>query len=166
MRRCLGTRSRTGESNAPVRSAHVGRGPKVEPLIEVETNPLLLNWRKLVCASALKGLPREIAAGSEVLELTDNHVLLAPLSNLLINHEVTEAIRQALKHAVGHDFEVKFTQTERNKDAVTLSLLEESERRAARIAMIEAFKSDPFVQQCLETFGAVVDETSVTPKNK
>ncbi len=126
---------------------------------------MLLNWRKLVCASALKGLPREIAAGSEVIELTDNHVLLSPLSHLLVNQEITGAVTQAIEHAVGHKFEVKFTPTERAKDAVTLSLLEEAERRAARIAMIEAFKSDPFVQECLKAFEAEVDETSVKLKN-
>ncbi len=154
-----------GESSAPVKRERTSRGSEVKPLIRVEPDTLLLNWRKLVCASSLKGLPREIAAGSLVVELTDSHVLLEPLSQLLVNDEVTSAIAAALQHVVGHAFKVEFAPHEHDKDAVTLSLLEEAERRAARIAMIEAFKSDPFVQQCLERFGAVVDETSIEPKN-
>ena len=30
-------------------------------------------------------------------------------------------------------------------------------------AMIEAFKSDPFVQKCLEVFNGTIDETSIEP---
>lgn len=124
--------------------------------------PLLSDWRKRVCASALKGLPRELAASSEVVELTDDHVLLRPLTHTLINAEIVATISAALTQVAGHAFEVRFSSEDRDKDAVTLSLLEEAERRAARVAMIEAFKSDPFVQKCLRMFNAVVDETSVT----
>lgn len=150
-----------GESEAPVGRARTGRGPAVEPLIEVAVPPLLPDWRKLVCASALKGLPREVAAGSEVVELDERRVLLRPLTQTLVTPEIRATLSAALTHAAGRPFEVAFTPEERGKDAVTLSLVEESERRAARLALIDAFKSDPFVQKCLEVFNATVDETSV-----
>lgn len=115
-----------------------------------------------MCASGLTALPREVAAGSVVLELDDNHVLLRPRSRMLVTPDVVHLIEAAMKRLKGEAFEVKFDATEHDgKSAPTLSLWEESERRAARLAMIEAFKSDPFVQECLRVLDAELDETSV-----
>ncbi len=130
-------------------------------MIDVTVTPLLLNWRKLVCSSGLKGLLREIAAGSEVLELSDAEVVLRPLSHSLIDHDVISQIAKAVSRVTGHAMEVRFTEETRSATAATVSLLEESERRAARIAMIDAFRSDPFVQKCVELFNGTLDETSV-----
>ena len=157
---------KAGESDAPVRVAHTGRGPQILPPIAVEVTPLLSDWRKLVCASGMQGLIREIAASSEVLEISDDHVLLRPATHTLVPHETVQMIEEALAKGAGHPMAVRFTKDEKVDNAVTLSVVEESERRAARLAMIEAFKSDPFVQKCLEVFNGTVDETSVEPNQE
>lgn len=138
------------------------RGPAILPPIEIHPDELLSNWRKLVCASGLTALPREVAAGSVVLELTEDHVLLRPRSRMLLTPDVVHLIEGAMKRLKGESFQVKFdAQEHEGKSHPTLSLWEESERRAARLAMIEAFKSDPFVQECLRVLDGELDETSV-----
>ena len=110
------------------------RGPAILPPIEIHPDELLSNWRKLVCASGLTALPRD----------------------------VVHLIEGAMKRLKGESFQVKFDAQEHDgKSHPTLSLWEESERRAARLAMIEAFKSDPFVQECLRVLDGELDETSV-----
>lgn len=127
---------------------------------------MLSDWRKLVCASGLKGLEREIVVGSELVEFDEAHALLRPLSLMLVNEEAKRTVQRALEQAAGHEFRVLFTHDERAEDAVSISLIEEAERRAARLALIEAFKSDPFVQQCLTALDGTLDETSVEPSGK
>ena len=111
----------------------------------------------------MQGLIREIAASSEVVELSADHVLLRPSSQSLVKHEIVQMIEDAVSKGAGRPIAVRFTSDEREHDALTLSLIEEAERRAARKAMIEAFKSDPFVQKCLEVFNGTIDETSIEP---
>ena len=132
-------------------------------MIDVQMTPLLSDWRNLVRASGMQGLIREIAASSEVVELDADHVLLRPSALSLVKHEVVQMIEEAVSKGAGHPVAVRFTADERARDALTLSLIEEAERRAARKAMIEAFKSDPFVQKCLEVFNGTIDETSIEP---
>ncbi len=155
--------SRRGESDAPVRAVRASRGPEILPLIDVQITPLLSDWRNLVRASGMQGLIREIAASSEVVELSADHVLLRPSSQSLVKHEIVQMIEDAVSKGAGRPIAVRFTSDEREHDALTLSLIEEAERRAARKAMIEAFKSDPFVQKCLEVFNGTIDETSIEP---
>lgn len=120
-----------------------------------------------MCASGLTALPREVAAGSVVLELNDDQVLLRVRSRTLLTPEVVHLIESALRRLKGEHFQVKFDAHEHDgKSVVTLSLWEESERRAARAAMIEAFKSDPFVQECLRVLDGELDETSVRKAEK
>lgn len=115
-----------------------------------------------MCASGLTALPREVAAGCVVVELDDAHVLLRARSRMLLTPDVVHLIEGALKRLKGEAFVVRFDAAEHDgKSAPTLSLWEESERRATRLAMIEAFKSDPFVQECLRVLDGVLDETSV-----
>ncbi len=151
-----------GESTALVRRVHTGRGPAVLPPIEVHPDALLSNWRKLVCASGLTGLAREVTAGSVVVTLDEGSVLLRPRSNALVTPELHSQIRSAIARAAKNpDFKVKFDALEHDGTAATVSLWEESVRREARIALIEAFKSDPFVQKCLVALDGTLDETSV-----
>lgn len=125
--------------------------------------PLLLNWRKILCATALQGLLREIAAGSEVVEITESFVTLRPVSQTLVGGNVGREISEQISRALNRDFTVRFTGDEKAENAPSLSLLEEDERRAARLAMIDAFKSDPIVQECLKTLSGTIDETSIRP---
>ncbi len=152
-----------GESDAPVRVARTGSGPQILPPIEVQITPLLSDWRELVRASGMQGLIREVAASSEVVELGPDHVTLRPAARTLVSHEVVGMIEEALQAGSGHPMSVRIADGERGRGVVTLSLIEEAERRAARLALIEAFKSDPFVQKCLDAFNGTVDETSVEP---
>lgn len=139
------------------------RGPAIEPPISAEETPLLLDWRKLICTSGLHGLARELAAGSELVQLTENSVLLRPLSHTLVTESLKTLLNEAFTKAKGSDFSVVFAAGERDPKAVTVALIEEMNRRAARVALIDAFKSDPFVQECLTVLGGTVDETTVTP---
>ena len=137
------------------------------PLIEIHPDELLSNWRKLVCASGLTALPREVAAGSVVLRLTDDQVLLRARRRTLLTPEVVHLIEAAMRRLKGEHFRVTFDELEHDgKSAPTLSLWEESERRAARVAMIEAFKSDPYVQECLRVLDGELDETTVQRADK
>ncbi len=111
----------------------------------------------------LSGLPRQIAAGSEVVELDESHVLLRPQTYLTITDECKAQIQSALVALKGHAFELAFTGDVRAEDAPCVLLLEEAEKRAARLAMIDAFKSDPIVQECVRILCAEVDETSIRP---
>lgn len=115
-----------------------------------------------MCACGLTALPREVAAGCVVLELDDRHVKLCARSRTLLTPEVVHVIESALKRIRGAEFVLEFDDTEHDgKTEPTLSLWEESERRAARAAIIEAFKSDPFVQECLRVLEGELDETSI-----
>ena len=51
-----------------------------------------------MCASGLTALPREVAAGSVVLELTDDHVLLRARSRMLLTPDVVHLIEAAMNH--------------------------------------------------------------------
>lgn len=135
---------------------------------DFEVSETLLNWRKSVCGSKLEGFVREVAVASEIVELDDRHILLRPQSQNLINEAIIAEIAGAVSEAKGSAFEVRFTADECSRDAVTVSKLEARERYEARRAMIEAFRSDPFVQKCLKTLNATLIESSVaaldTPK--
>ena len=128
---------------------------------EVHPSALLLNWRELLCRTSLKGLAKEVAASSAVDELDDHHVLLAVASQTLVNEAIQQEIREALEKALGHPFAVHFAPRERSQDEPSVSLLVETERRKARLAMITAFKSDPFVQKCVQLLQAKVIDASV-----
>ena len=55
-----------------------------------------------MCASGLTALPREVAAGSVVLELTDDHVLLRARSRMLLTPDVVHLIEAAMKLSLIH----------------------------------------------------------------
>lgn len=150
-----------GESAEPVKTRRTGVGGAIEPPIEVKVTSDLLNWRKLLCQTQLQGLAREIASGSELVRLTDSEVVLRPISHTLVTQNTKQEIQNAIVGVKGTGFHVNFAPEEKSPQSTTVSLLEEAERRAARIAMIEAFKSDPFVQQCVNVFNGTIDETSV-----
>lgn len=65
-----------------------------------------------MCASGLTALPREVAAGSVVLELTDDHVLLRARSRMLLTPDVVHLIEAAMKRLKGEHFQVKFDEQE------------------------------------------------------
>lgn len=123
----------------------------------------MLNWRDLLCRSTLSGLAREVASGSAVDELDEQHVLLAPASAGLVSEAVVKEIRDAVSAAAGHDFAVRFAGREKTAAELTVTKVIETEKLKARRAIVEAFKSDPFVQECVRQLGGEVVETSVRP---
>lgn len=128
---------------------------------DIHPSALLLNWRELLCRTELTGLAREVAAGSAVDEFDDRHVLLAPAAASLVSEAVVKTLREALTKAAGRDFAVHFAARERRDDELTVTKVVETEKLKARRAMVEAFKSDPFVQKCVQKIGSEVIETSV-----
>ena len=96
-------------------------------------------------------------------ELDDKHVLLAPASSGLVSEAVVKEIREAISDAKGHDFAVHFAGREKAEAELTVTKVIETEKLKARRAIVEAFKSDPFVQECVRQLGGEVVETSVRP---
>ena len=96
-------------------------------------------------------------------ELDDKHVLLAPASSGLVSEAVVKEIREAISDAKGHDFAVHFAGREKADAELTVTKVIETEKLKARRAIVEAFKSDPFVQECVRQLGGEVVETSVRP---
>lgn len=125
--------------------------------------PALLDWRALVRQAALEGLLREVAAESEVVEFKETGVLLRPASLLIATGLVAQQMSEAITRAVGHPFAVRFDAHECAKGAANFAQLEHQERESAQRALVEAFRSDPFVQECLNTLHATLDESSVRP---
>jgi len=109
----------------------------------------------------LEGFPREVACGSELLEFDDKHVLLRSRSSSFVTGQLLGQLTKALSEAVGSPFAVAFSSGECTSDAASISKLERVEKSRARRALVEAFRSDPFVQKCLQMFDATLDETSV-----
>ena len=152
-----------GESRAPVKQVRVRRGEPIPPEVHIEPTPLLLNWRDLLRASTLSGLPLQFAQSAEILDLTDDHVLLRPQVRALLGSECRAQIEQALTALKGHPFKVDIDDGEMRQGAPCVLLLDQAEKRAARLAMIDAFKSDPIVQECVRVLCAEIDETSIRP---
>ena len=96
-------------------------------------------------------------------ELDEAHVVLAPASAGLVSEALVKEIREALKAAAGRDFSVQFAAREKAEKELTVTQIIETEKLKARRAMVEAFKSDPFVQECVRQLGGEVIETSVRP---
>ena len=84
-----------------------------------------------------------------------------PAAASLVSEAVVKTLREALTKAAGHDFAVHFAARERRDDELTVTKVVETEKLKARRAMVEAFKSDPFVQKCVQKIGSEVIETSV-----
>lgn len=150
-----------GESVEPVKTRRTGIGVAIEPPLEINVTSDLLNWRRLLCQTQLQGLAREIASSSELVRLSDREVVLRPITHSLVTQKTKQEIQNAIVAIKGSGFHVNFASEEKSPQSTTVSLLEEAERRAARIAMIDAFKSDPFVQQCVNVFNGTIDEASV-----
>lgn len=121
----------------------------------------MLGWRRLLCQTRLEGFPREVAAGSELLEFDDKHVLLRPRSHSFVTDQLLGQLTKAFKEITGSPFTVEFSSQECTSDAPSISKLERAEKARAQKALVEAFRSDPFVQKCLQMFDATLDETSV-----
>ena len=136
-----------------------GKLPSIE---DIHPSTLLLNWRELLCRTDLDGLARQVVAGCAVDELDDVHAVLAPASKDLISDSLVKTIREALERVTGHDFAVTFSR-ERREDELTVARVIDTEKLKARRAIVDAFKSDPFVQECVRTLGGEVIETSVRP---
>lgn len=147
-----------GKTVAPI---DVGHKLAEEKTKEFEPSAELLGWRRILCQSHLEGFAREVAASSELLELDDKHVLLRPRSSSFVTESLVLQFSKAISDALGHPFVVEFAPDECAPDAESVSKLEAMERVRARKALIEAFRRDPFVQKCLETLNATLDEESV-----
>lgn len=147
-----------GKILAPADARHDSEPDAVELF---EATPELLGWRKKLCQTNLEGFVREVVASSELLEIDDKHVLLRPRSHAFVSESLTTSVSKAFTKAVGHDFTVTFDAEECAPDAPSVSRLEQAERIRAQRALVAAFRSDPFVKKILETFDAVLDESTV-----
>lgn len=152
-----------GESRAPVKRTRERRGEPIPPPVSIEPTPPLLNWRELLRATTLSGLPLQFAQSAEILDLTEDHVLLRPQNGALLASECRSQIEQTISTLKGHPFKVDLAEGQMQDGAPCVLLLDQAEKRAARLAMIDAFKSDPVVQECVRVLCAEIDETSIRP---
>lgn len=109
----------------------------------------------------MEGFPREVASGSELLAFDDKHVSLRPRSRSFVTEELIGQLTKAIRDVTGSPFTVTFASGECTSEATSISKLERAEKLRAQKALIEAFRSDPFVQKCLQMFDATLDEASV-----
>lgn len=112
----------------------------------------------------LVGPKRMLATTSEVLELDDAHVLLRAPSAAIASKTAIDDLAQAIDPK--GSFKIQVAQGVIDPTAVTIAHLEEKEKREARKALVQAFRSDPFVQKCLETLDATLIESSVHEVNE
>lgn len=149
---------RVGKTLAP---SDFGHELKWDDEIHFVPSPELLGWRRLLCQTCLEGFPREVASGSELLAFDDKHVSLRPRSRSFVTEELIGQLAKAFRDVTGSPFTVTFASGECTSKATSISKLERVEKLRAQKALIEAFRSDPFVQKCLQMFDATLDETSV-----
>lgn len=107
---------------------------------------------------------RNIAASSQVLALTESFVRLRVVVGAFATEGNRRLLEQRLSRYFGTDFHVEFEIGEQT--AETVSDAEQSEREAARRALIEGLRSDPLVQKVVQLFHGTIDESSVTPLGK
>lgn len=149
---------RAGKTLAP---SDFGHELKWDDAIDFVPSPELLGWRRLLCQTCLEGFPREVASGSELLAFDDKHVSLRPRSRSFVTKELIGQLTKAIRDVTGSPFTVTFASGECTGEATSISKLERAEKLRAQKALIEAFRSDPFVQKCLQMFDATLDEASV-----
>lgn len=78
-----------------------------------------------------------------------------------MTEELIGQLTKAIRDVTGSPFTVTFASGECTSEATSISKLERAEKLRAQKALIEAFRSDPFVQKCLQMFDATLDEASV-----
>ena len=147
-----------GKTLAPAEPRHELREYSLETFTPT---PELLGWREKLCQTHLEGYVRELVASSELLEIDEKHVLLRPRSQALLNEGLVLEVTKAFTEALGAPFAVTFTSDECADEVQSISRLENLERLQAQRALVDAFRSDPFVQKVLETLNATLDESSV-----
>lgn len=153
--------TKSGESTAPVEFEH----PRSElEQVDEDFDPSadLLNWRNLVCHCTLEGPERGLAYTSEVVSLTDTHVVLQLSSRALMSPQAKQRLAEVLSEQKGHSFTVEIAATETKGMPKSILRLTAQERRAKHKEQVAQFRRNPFVQKCAEFFDGSIDDDSVT----
>ena len=142
---------------AAARGAAAAEGPSSPSL------PAAGDWPGLVSALQLAGLARELAAHSELLAADDDHFRLRVAIKSYAEPASVERLRAALTQRFGRPIRVS-VEVGSTAGAVTAAALAEQARSERQKNAEQAIRSDPFVQELIENFGAEVEPQSIRPR--
>lgn len=152
---------KNGESTAPVEFEHP-RSEQPQVIEDFEPSADLLNWRNLVCQCTLEGPERGLAYTSEVVSLTDTHVVLQLGSHALMSAQARLRLAEAISTQKGTPFTVEIASGDTKGTPKSILRLEAQEKRAKHKEQVAQFRRNSFVQKCAEFFDGSIDDDSVT----
>ncbi|HSI95258.1 MAG: DNA polymerase III subunit gamma/tau [Methylophilaceae bacterium] len=121
------------------------------------------NWRGLVDKLKLSGMARMLAQNCALLEFEGHQMRLSvpPEHKHLLDNTYQEKLRATLKEHFGKQLQVSI---EISGNAIDTPARQINQEKAARQAQAEAsIKSDPFVHDLMESFGATIIPSTIKP---
>jgi DNA polymerase-3 subunit gamma/tau len=121
------------------------------------------NWRSLVDKLKLSGMARMLAQNCALLEFEGHQMRLSvpPEHKHLLDNTYQEKLRATLKEHFGKQLQVSI---EISGNAIDTPARQINQEKAARQAQAEAsIKSDPFVHDLMESFGATIIPSTIKP---
>ena len=134
--------------------------PTVEtPVPATEIN----DWPAFVAGMKLSGIALQLAAQTELKEVTGNEIVLAvpEASRHLTDKAYADKLKAAVEGALGKRVRMRFEFG--GAATATLAAQEKRKRSEAQASTEAAFRDDPFVQDVLERFNAKVRPDSIKP---
>jgi DNA polymerase-3 subunit gamma/tau len=119
-----------------------------------------IDWPALVAGLAVNGMTRELAVGSELISADGDVFRLRVAVKALAEPGTVERLRAALAAALGRQVRLSIDVGETGDTAATRAERTRSEKQKRAE---QSIYNDPFVQQLIENFGAVVDPSSIKP---
>jgi DNA polymerase-3 subunit gamma/tau len=119
-----------------------------------------LDWPVLVAGLPVSGMTRELATRSELVGVEGNRLRLRVPVKALADGGTVDRLGRALAEALGRPvkLQVEVGTTGDTAAARANRVRDEKQKHAER-----SIYDDPFVQQLIEDFGAVVDPASIRP---
>lgn len=121
------------------------------------------NWRGLVDKLKLSGMARMLAQNCALIEFEGHQMRLSvpPEHKHLLDNTYQEKLRATLKEHFGKQLQVSI---EICGNAIDTPARQINQEKAARQAQAEAsIKSDPFVHDLMESFGATIIPSTIKP---
>lgn len=121
------------------------------------------NWRGLVDKLKLSGMARMLAQNCALLGFEGHQMRLSvpPEHKHLLDNTYQEKLRATLKEHFGKQLQVSI---EISGNAIDTPARQINQEKAARQAQAEAsIKSDPFVHDLMESFGATIIPSTIKP---
>jgi DNA polymerase-3 subunit gamma/tau len=125
--------------------------------------PAIEDWPAFVAGMKLSGIGLQLAAQTELKEITGNELVLSvpEASRHLTEKAYADKLRAALEEKFGRRVRLRFDIG--GDGAATLAVQEKRARAESRAKTEAAFRDDPFVQDVLDRFGGKVKPDSIKP---